>query len=189
MAQHLDAQLIVSHLTVNIVVARRNEVIKLVNATLRSQGQNALLRQQVVEFELTKLYVEPGTVADIVKPRHNGFEMKRGGRIRGWEHVEREVLLQCAAGVEIETAEVEAGRRELGFGGATSPDYVTAAVILIDLDAVGANAMPDRSDAERDWPVSRILPDWGIAIVHQVVAVIFDFLAKVIEHGPAFMVG
>src|SRR5580704_11639442 len=56
-------------------------------------------------------------------------------------------------------------------------------------DQVGADAMPDRSHTESDGPISRILPDWSITIVHELVAVVFKFLAEEIQHRPTFMTG
>ena len=35
----------------------------------------------------------------------------------------------------------------------------------------------------------RILPDRGVPVVHELVAVVFEFLAKVIQHGPGLMTG
>src|SRR5579872_3578642 len=61
--------------------------------------------------------------------------------------------------------------------------------IRIDRNFSGAHAVPDRNDTERDRPVSRILPDGGIAVIHQLVAVVFELLAKVIEHRPGFVTG
>ena len=56
---------------------------------------------------------------------------------------------------------------------------------MIDRDLAGAHPVPDRNDAERDRPIAGILPDRGIPVVHQLVAVVFEFLAKEIQHRPA----
>src|SRR3984957_13899041 len=87
--------------------------------------------------------------------------------------------------MEVEAAQVEArGRHALhrrsGGGGASGR-------ICIHQNLAGAYAVPDRHNAESDRPVSRILPDRGIAVVHELIAVIFELLPKVIQHRPGLV--
>ena len=46
-----------------------------------------------------------------------------------------------------------------------------------------------RNNAEGDRPVRRILPDRSIPIIHQLIAVVLELLAKVVEHRPGFVAG
>ena len=87
----------------------RDEVVELVNAAVAGERQNALFGKQVVEFELAQLDVEPGAAEQVVEPRHDGFKVERRRIIGRRQHVEREILLQSAAGVEVEAAQVKAG--------------------------------------------------------------------------------
>src|SRR5579859_2858045 len=61
--------------------------------------------------------------------------------------------------------------------------------IRIDRNLSGTHAVPDWNDTERNRPISRVLPDRGIAVIHQLVAVVFELLPKVIEHRPGLMAG
>src|ERR1700676_2233091 len=47
--------------------------------------------------------------------------------------------------------------------------------------------MPDRNDAEGNRPVSWVLPDRGIPVVHELVAVVLELLAEIVEHRPRLM--
>ena len=60
-------------------------------------------------------------------------------------------------------------------------------VRAIDVCAVLAFAMPDRGDAESDWPVGGILEDGSVAIVAHLVAVVFEGLAKRAQLRPRFV--
>src|SRR5260370_14487370 len=178
----LGTELVVSHFAPDVSVTLRTEVIELVDATVTGQGQDALVVKQIVKFELTQLYVKPGAAEQIVEPRHYCFEVKRGGIIRRWKHIEREVLFQRAAGVEVETAYIKAGSgnpgdRRIGSGSGVNQDLASA------------HPVPNRQDAEGDRPVSGILPDRGVAVVHELIAVVFEFLAEVVEHGPGLVAG
>src|ERR1035437_245923 len=181
MPHHLDAELVVAHLSEGIAITNRNEVVELVDATVAGERQDALFREQVVEFKLTELDVQPCAAKQVIQPSHDGFKMKGGGGIGGREHVEGKVFLQRAAGVEVEAAEIETRRSDPLL-------YLAAAAAVDGLFAL-ADSMPDGNDAERDRPVSRILPDWRVAIIHELVAVVFELLAEEIQHGPAFMTG
>ena len=152
-------------------------MVQLVNATISGEGQNAFFREQIVEFVLAQLYVEPRAAADVIDPRHGRFKVEGACRIGGGQYVERKILFQRAAGVEIQAAEIEAGRSNL----------LLASRALVGRDQVSAHPVPDRRDAESDWPVARVLPDRGVAIIHELIAVVFEFLAEEIQHRPTFM--
>src|ERR1039457_7637336 len=47
--------------------------------------------------------------------------------------------------------------------------------------------MPHRDHTESYGPIAGILPDRCIPVVHQLIAVVFEFLAEEIQHGPALM--
>src|SRR3984893_10534740 len=53
--------------------------------------------------------------------------------------------------------------------------------------SVDALAVRVWSDAARDGPVGRLLKNRGIAVVHHLIAVVFEVLAKVVELGPRLM--
>src|ERR1700751_4729050 len=79
--------------------------------------------------------------------------------------------------MEVETGQIKtAGRNFLGSGWG-----------LVGCNRVRADTMPDRGDAECRGPVGSILPDRRVAIVHQLIPVVFKFLTEEIEHRPAFM--
>ena len=59
----------------------------------------------------------------------------------------------------------------------------------IDRDFIDALAAPERGNTQSDRPVRSVLPDRGIPIVHELVAIVFEVLAEVIQHGPGFMTG
>src|SRR6202790_4121913 len=98
------------------------------------------------------------------------------------EGQKRNVLFQRSAGVEVETAQIET------VGG----DLLLASVGTrrsIDRNLVCAFPMPLRRDPESYRPVRRILPDWGIPIVHQLITVVFEFLSEIVEHRPSLVTG
>ncbi len=107
MPHYFDAQLVASYLPKDIAVTHWHEVIELINASIGREREDALLGKQVVEFKLAELYVQPRTAKDVVEARHDGFKVEGGGGIGGGEHIEGNILFQSAAGVEIETAEIE----------------------------------------------------------------------------------
>jgi hypothetical protein len=51
-AQVLEPELVISHLSENIPVTRRNEMVGLVNTPVSGQGEDALLGKQVVKLKL-----------------------------------------------------------------------------------------------------------------------------------------
>src|SRR5579864_2629409 len=60
---------------------------------------------------------------------------------------------------------------------------------LVDRDLPCTYAVPDWRNTERYWPVPRILPDRGIPVVHELVAVVLELLAKIVQHRPGLMTG
>src|ERR1700704_490723 len=60
---------------------------------------------------------------------------------------------------------------------------------VCNVGAVYALAMPVRSDTKGDWPVRRLLKNGSVAVVHHLVAVVLECLAKVIQFGPSLVTG
>ena len=116
---------------------------------------------------------------EVVKAHVYGFEVKGPRLVGGGHKLEREVLFQRAHGQDVEPAQVEAGGGDLLFSGGSG----------IDSDFIDALATPERSHAQGDRPVGSILPDRGVTIVHELVAIVFKFLAKVVQHRKRFMAG
>src|SRR5262249_33788814 len=117
-------------------------------------------------------------VKQVVKTHVSRLKVEGSGLIGRWHQKERDVLLQRTASQNIEPAEVESGLGEPGY---------TAGGIGRDL--VRALPAPEWRDTQCDRPVGRVLPNWRILVVHQLVAVVFEFLAEKIEHGPGLMTG
>src|SRR5579863_1143143 len=185
MAHHFEAELIIAHLAKDVTVTLGNEVVELVDAAISGERENSLFRKQIVELEFSKLHVKPRAAKQVIEPGHHRLKVEGGSVVRRRENVEREVLLQSPAGVKVEAAKIEAGRgnacdRVICAGKSTTR-------VGIHENLAGAHAVPDRCDTEGHRPVAGILPDRSIAIIHQLVAVVFELLAKVVEHGPRLM--
>src|SRR5947208_16609540 len=105
--------------------------------------------------------------------------MKSAGFIRSGNELERDVLFERPSSKYVETAVIEPSERQPTQGGAAARSVVC--------DLVRTFAVPKRCHAERDRPIGGILPDWRITIVHQLVAVVFELLSKVVQHWPGFM--
>jgi len=88
--------------------------------------------------------------------------------------------------VEVEPAQVKAGTRDALD---RLPPVRRSVRVGVNLDLADAYAMPDRRDAEHHRPVPRILPDRGIAIVHELIAVVLELLAEVVQHRPRLVAG
>src|ERR1700730_4981679 len=102
--------------------------------------------------------------------------MEGGCIVGGWQNIKREILLQRAARMEVQPADIEARGCNPGDSGA-----------LVNRHFTRAYPVPDRSNAERDRPIPGILPNRSVTVVHELVPVIFEFLAKIVQHGPGFM--
>src|SRR4029077_20742045 len=89
------------------------------------------------------------------------------------------ILIERPARKQIQSAHVEAVRRDsllTGWG-------------LIHCDLVRAFTMPARCDAYGHGPISIVLPDRGVAVVHQLVTAVFELLSTIIEHWPSLVTG
>src|SRR6266849_11176377 len=105
--------------------------------------------------------------------------MEGPGFVRRGHQQERKVFLNRAACQYVEPADVKAARGDLlltGYG-------------LVNRHFVRAFPVPARRYTEGDGPVSVVLPDGRIPVIHQLVAVVFELLPEVIEHGPSLMTG
>src|SRR5882762_5217801 len=60
---------------------------------------------------------------------------------------------------------------------------------LIHLHLVGILAVPVGGDAEADRPVCRLVENRGVLVVPELVAVVFEDLAEIVEFGPSLMAG
>ncbi len=150
----------------------------------RCWAANALFRKQIVEFESAHLEIEPGAVTDVVETHKDMLKVKSAGRIGGRKQVERDVFLQSSTGVEVEAAQIKAGTRDALDRRAARR---RSGCVGVNLDLAGAHAVPDRRDTEDHRPISRVLPDRGVAIVHELVAVVFELLSKVVQHRPGLV--
>ena len=56
-AHDFSAKLVVTHLAENVAIAKRDEVIELIDPTVAGKGQNALFGEQIVELKLAQLDV------------------------------------------------------------------------------------------------------------------------------------
>ena len=83
-------------------------MIELVESAVVGDGEDSLFRNDVVQLKLAQLEVEPWAATDVVDPGHDGFEVKSAGRIGRGQEVERIVLVERAAGMEVQTAQIEA---------------------------------------------------------------------------------
>ena len=124
-----SAELVVTHLAKNIAVAHRNEVVKLIDAAVAGERQNAFFRKQIVEFKFAEFDVQPRAAEQVVQPRHDGFKVKSAGGVGRRQQEERKILFQRAAGVEVQAAQVKAGTSDAldrGSGGrGVSRQYVS----------------------------------------------------------------
>src|SRR5271167_4179276 len=156
MAPVLQAELVVADLPKDVPVTLRDEVMSLIDTTVPGQRENALFGKQVVEFESTHLHVEPGAVSDVIEAHKDLLKVKSARIIGRRKQVERDVLFERSAGMEVEAAQVKARTGD-------SLDRLTAVEpsrgVGVHLDLAGAHAVPDRGDAEDDRPVGRVLPD------------------------------
>src|SRR5882724_4242076 len=60
---------------------------------------------------------------------------------------------------------------------------------LIHLHLVGILAVPVGGDAEADRPVCRLVENRSVLVVPELVAVVFEDLAEIVELGPSLMAG
>src|ERR1700678_58866 len=158
MSHVLQAELVITDLPEDVSIPHRDEVISLVNPAVAGERQNALLGKQVVELESTELDVEPGAMENVIQAHKHLLKVKRASPIGRRKQIEGDVLLERSGGVEVEPAQVEAGTGDpLDRGPRGVPVRVS-----INLHLARAHPVPDRRDAERNRPISRILPDRGV---------------------------
>src|SRR5882672_10677506 len=140
MSHPLDAELVVPELCEDVSVPDRDKVEELVATSASRQGQSPLLGNEAVKFELSNFHVQPGTIEQIVEADVGGFEVKGAGIVGGGNQEERNILLEGTAGENVQSAQVEAGSRDLLFHGAIERGVVNRYL-------VGAFAAPEGSDA------------------------------------------
>src|SRR5947209_19998449 len=54
-------------------------------------------------------------------------------------------------------------------------------------DLIRTLTVAERCYSQGNGPIRRILPDRRVTVVHELVAVVFELLSKVIQHWPSFM--
>src|SRR5208337_3442849 len=75
-AHHFEPELVVAHLSEDIAVPLRDEVVELIDAAVSSEREDALFREEIVELELAQLYVKPRAAKQVIEPGHDGFKVK-----------------------------------------------------------------------------------------------------------------
>ena len=179
MTHPLEADLVVAESKGVACFAHRLKMIVLVSPAKVAEGEDALLGLQIIEFEFADLDVQPGAFQDVIKADKYRFHVKCAGVVGGRKDDERNVLRQSAFGEYVQAAPVEAVLRHLPLSGRCA----------VNRDAVGAHPMPLRRYAKRNRPIRRVLVNGGVAIVHQLVAVVLEHLAKGAQPGPRVMAG
>src|SRR5712691_6810582 len=106
--------------------------------------------------------------------------MESAGLVSRGDKEEGDVLLERAAGQDVQAAQSEAGSGNLLFHRCIKGG-------VVDCDFVSAFPAPEGSHAQSDGPVGRVLPDRSVAIIHELVAVVLKLLAKIIQHWPGLM--
>src|ERR1700687_771175 len=140
---------------------------------------------QVIEFKFPELDIEPTASEQIVEAGPDRLKVESAGIVRGWQYIEGNVLRERAGGMEIEASPIEPVSSNLSL----SLRWRDCRWVGIDRDAIGAFTMPDGRDAEGKRPIRSILEDGSVALIHHLVAVVFEVLAKWTELGPGFMTG
>src|SRR6266851_470714 len=118
---------------------RRTEMVEVEAPAITRQRHHSLFRNNIVEFELTKLEVQPGAMEQVVQPHVHRFHMKGTGLVgRGYQE-ERNILVQRASGQDVEPGVIKSCECQLAEGGADGR--------LVIGDLVCAFAMPEGRDA------------------------------------------
>src|SRR6202022_4450230 len=91
-----------------------------------------------------------------------------------------DVLVQSAEEQKIDSGEIEPGLGDRALDGSTR----RIAGNKVDRLMIGTLQMPLGRGSDRNRPIRRILPDWGVSIVPELVSVVAEFLSEAIELGP-----
>src|SRR5437763_2440225 len=154
-------------------------MVRLIQSAVLGQRQDPLFRNDVVQFHFADFKVKPARFQQVVKPYPRRFEMEGSRVVCGRNKKEGNVLVQRARRQDIHAGEVESlcrNSQHSSYG-------------LIDRKGTVALTMPIRSDAKRYRPVRRLLKYRGITVIAQLIAVIFEHLAEVVQLGPGFVTG
>src|SRR5262249_7103648 len=95
------------------------------------------------------------------------------------------VLVQRSRRPQVQTGKVEARGRDIRFREVARDD----AWSLVEGHTIGILPVPLRGDADTDGEITQVLPDGSITVVHQLVAIVFEDLAEIIQLGPGFVTG
>src|SRR6266403_3714988 len=179
MPHPLDTQLVIAD--AKYIRLRRSrfvhrlKMVVLIEPAVCRQGQNALLRKQVVQFELTNLDVEPCRIEDIVEPHVCRFNVEGSEFIRRWNEQETDVLGQGPTRQYVQAGIVKTRRL-----------YICNRAI-VQRHMIGGFHMPIRGGSEGNRPVGCLLEDRGIAIVSQLVSVVLELLPERAQLRPCFV--
>src|SRR6266403_1866174 len=176
----IEARAVEGFLAEAIDISDWDEVVDLVQTAVVGKCENALFGDDVVEFELADFDVEPTTAQQIVEAHVRGLEVECSHIVRGRHQKEADVFCQCACGEDVHAGKIETMCGELALCGESGRG-------IGDVSAVDAFAVPIGSDTKGDRPVRRLLKNGSVAVVHHLVAVIFEGLPKIVELGPRFM--
>src|SRR5262249_43315184 len=113
--------------------------------------QEALFREQRVQFKLADFDIQPWRVQQIVEANPGVFEMECVSFAHRRQHGERYVLVEGAGGPDVEAGKVEPVRGHSLFGPWCDATWI------VDLNLGLALKMPLGRDAEGDRPIRRIL--------------------------------
>src|ERR1700693_1773710 len=182
MAQQFRAQLVIAQAKVR-TIASRSEVIASVKATGVAECQLALLGDERVRLKLADFEVQPPRAEQIVEPDKICQEMKVAIVVQSRLQREGDILVQGAGGPDVEALDVESRSCDLRLGlsvGGIAGSHVNR-------NAIAGFPIPCRHRAECNRKVRSLLIDGGVAAGHQLVAIILERLAKIVELGPSLV--
>ena len=171
-ARELGADLVVPKAEV-VRAADGQIVVGIQEAAVGRQPRDALLREQVVQLELTDLQVGPGRVAQVVEADERRLEPGGAVGVQRRHEAERDVLVQGPEHQEVDAGQVEAGL----------VDGLPSRCRVGDL-VRGALEVQLRRGAHGDGPVGVVLPDRRIAVVAQLIPVVLESLSEGAQLGP-----
>ena len=179
-SHQLDSELILAHREViDVVPTERDVVVKLIRSALIRECHHSLLGERPVQFELSKLQVEPRRALDVVDSNVGRLKTYRTGHaIDGRHQQEGNVFGERSPRQDVDAREIEAR----GVYGS-----LNRAIARLHRLMSGAFIVPVRSNAHGHRPVRRVHPDRRIAIVVELIAVVFEVLSEAIQLRPCFV--
>src|SRR6266403_2484991 len=154
---------------------QRLEVVVLIEPAVCRQGQNALLREQVVQFELANLDVEPCRIEDIVEPHVCRFNVEGPEFIRRWNEQETDVLGQGPTRQYVQAGIVKTRRLHI------------CNRAIVQRHMIGGFHMPIRGGSKGNRPVGCLLENGSFAVVPQLVSIVLELLPERAQLRPCFV--